>query len=95
MGLKLHGEAGAIATTHTQPSLFLQGMEKYEKTFVTFDIIAFGRYHHGGKVQTPVNEHLHDSVLHGEKEVKSMQALKALIQRVMLYRSDSASISAS
>jgi hypothetical protein len=86
MGLKLHGEAGAIATTHTQPSLFLQGMEKYEKTFVTFDIIAFGRYHHGGKVQTPVNEHLHD---------KSMQALKALIQRVMLYRSDSASISAS
>jgi len=84
MGLKLHGEAGANAAAHLEPSLFLEGMKHYEKTFGTFDIIAFSRYHHGGKVQAQDKKHLQESILHGEKDGKSMQALKAIVQRVEL-----------
>ena len=81
MGLKLHGEAGANAAAYTQPAMFLEGMKQYEHAFGSFNIIAFSRYHHGGKVLSQVKQHIQDAILVGEKEGKSMQALKDLVGR--------------
>ena len=81
MGLRLHGEAGANAAAYLQPAMFLEGMKQYEQAFGSFSIVAFSRYHHGGKVLAQDKQHIQDSILVGEKEGKSMQALKELVRR--------------
>ncbi|KAM0293191.1 hypothetical protein ACHAPM_011642 [Fusarium culmorum] len=87
LGLQLHGEYGRLAATSLKPSTFLDGMKDYETTFGTFDIIAFSRYHHGGKVRAQDQQHLQDCIKRGEKEGKDMKALKELVQ-VVLKRDD-------
>ncbi|KAF4415826.1 general amino acid permease [Fusarium acutatum] len=70
LGLHLHGEYGRLAATNLNPATFLEGMKEYERTFGTFDIIAFSQYHHGGKVQAQDQQHLQDCIVRGKEEVR-------------------------
>ncbi|EXK24149.1 hypothetical protein FOMG_19110 [Fusarium oxysporum f. sp. melonis 26406] len=73
LGLRLHGEYGRLAAANLNPAMFLEGMKEYERTFGTFNIIAFSRYHHGGKVLAQDQQHLQDCVKRGKEEVFPMR----------------------
>ncbi|KAI1385495.1 uncharacterized protein F4822DRAFT_413153 [Hypoxylon trugodes] len=81
-GLGIHGEPGQQAATATTEENFAAQMKGLENQMLPFELQAFNRFHHGGKVNVQDTAHLRTCLRYGEAERKTMDALKELIQRV-------------
>lgn len=79
--LSIHGEMGQQAAKQPESEL-TEALVAWEKQMLPFDLQAFNRFHHGGKVNTQDRQHLYACLSCGEAEGNPMSALKELIQRV-------------
>lgn len=80
--LSIHGEPGQEAAKSTTRSTIGVMFADMESLMWPFDLAAFYKYHHGGKVVTQDREHLHACLEYGVDEGKPMTALKDLLDQV-------------